>query len=172
MKLAVVGLVVLVAGCRHGATTSPRSVDTSPPSNASAPPPGFEALGAPCEPKPRPEIDGAIAEVACTNGRVSHVLWHLADRVGQPAEASVVAERSVAGDPSSRLLVTDEAVWMRTADGARRPRGTTWAALPAAMNDAQRAEIQRAAGLPAEPLLASAAAWKAALVRSGPTPPR
>lgn len=133
---------------------------------------GFEALGATCTPKPQLELQGARAEVECTNGRVSRILWHLADVVGRPPESAVIAEREVSGERWTQLLVTKDAVWMREGDQARRVRGTTWMALPAVMEDSQRVAIQRLAGLPETPILQSSAAWKQALIHAGPIPPR
>lgn len=180
MRFVVAGLLLSLVACQPPAADGPTTGQASVASQASvgspsANPisaPGFEALGTTCTPKPQLELQGALGEVECTNGRVSRILWHLADVVGQPPDSAVIAKREVSGEPWTQLLVTEDAVWMRTGDHARRVRGTTWMALPAGMDDPQRAEIQRLAGLPETPILKSGAAWKQALIQAGPIPPR
>jgi hypothetical protein len=138
---------------------------------------GFEKLGTPCQGADTVSevtLEAYTGRASCgANGTVSQIEWRLADVVGAPAESEAIAERTESGamGENTVLRITANAVWMRNSRPTRRVTGWTFMGVPEWMTDKQRAEAQRLAKLRDAPPLASAEAWKAALIQSGPIPP-
>jgi hypothetical protein len=144
---------------------------TSPPAGAPHRPIGFDGLGQRCPFTARLGDYTGIVWCGAT-GTVSAIEWRLADVVGAPDEAELIAERTQTDVGLTHTVqVTHDAVWIRTSQPTARVTGTTYLGVLADMTDEQLAATQRLARLPDEPLLRTPDAWKERLMlHHGPAP--
>jgi hypothetical protein len=169
-------LVLAVASaCRHPPTEQAPPVTAQPVTSTPAVTPrrpiGFDGLGRRCPFTPR--VGDYTGVTWCgADGMVSAIEWTLADVVGAPADAELMAERTQRDVGLTHTVqVTHDAVWIRTSRPTARVTGTTFMGVLADMTDEQLAAAQRLARLPAQPLLRTPDAWKEHLMlHHGPPP--
>jgi hypothetical protein len=151
--------------------TTPPATMTSPPTVTPRRPTGFDGLGQRCPFTPTFGVYTGVAWCGA-DGTVSAIEWKLADVVGAPDEAELIAERTQTDvGLTHTVAVTHDAVWIRTSRPTARVSGATFMGVLASMTDEQLAAAQRLARVPDQPLLRTPDAWKERMMlHHGPPP--